>query len=68
MPKQFFQRFPVTQYDVDNDGDKKTVVDILRRVKARAEAITGGGIFYNYTMQEGDNPEIIADKYYGSSQ
>jgi hypothetical protein len=68
MPKQFFQRFPVTEYDVDNSGEKKTVVDVLRRVKARAEALSDGGVFYNYTMQEGDNPEIIADKYYGSSQ
>ena len=68
MPKRYFQRFPVTQYDVDNDGDQKIVVDVLRRVKLRAAAKADGGVFYNYQMQDGDNAEIIADKYYGSSE
>ena len=59
---------PAINYDVDGDGTTKVVIDILKRVKARAEAIVDGGIFYKYQIQEGDNAEIIADKYYGSSQ
>jgi hypothetical protein len=59
---------PTTDYDVDGDGTTKVVIDILRRVKLRADALLEGAIFYNYQMQEGDNAEIIADKYYGSSQ
>jgi len=59
---------PTTDYDVDGDGTTKAVIDILRRVKLRADVLLEGSIFYNYQMQEGDNAEIIADKYYGSSQ
>ena len=59
---------PLVHYDVDGDGTKKLVTDILRRVKARTETILDGAVFYNYQMQDSDNAEIIADKYYGSSQ
>jgi len=59
---------PTVDYDVDGDKTTKVAIDILRRVKLRADALLGGAIFYNYQMQEGDNAEIIADKYYGSSQ
>jgi len=59
---------PTVDYDVDGDGTTKVAIDILRRVKVRADALLDGAIFYDYQMQEGDNAEIIADKYYGSSQ
>ena len=59
---------PAIDYDVDGDGTTKVAIDVLRRVKLRADALLDGAIFYNYQMQEGDNAEIIADKYYGSSQ
>ncbi len=68
MPKRYFQMIPTIDYDVDGDGTTKVAIDILRRVKLRADAMLDGAIFYNYQMQDGDNAEIIADKYYGSSQ
>lgn len=68
MPKRYFQMIPAVDYDVDGDGTTKVAIDILRRVKLRAESLLDGAIFYNYQMQDGDNAEIIADKYYGSSQ
>ena len=68
MPLRLFQKFPSTAYDVDGDGSSKFAVDILRRIKVRAEALLDGAIYYNYSTQVGDTPEIIADKYYGSSQ
>nr|HIL74910.1 hypothetical protein [Rhodospirillales bacterium] len=68
MPKRYFQMIPAVDYDVDGDGTTKVAIDILRRVKLRAESLLDGAIFYNYQMQDSDNAEIIADKYYGSSQ
>ncbi len=67
MPKKYFQLLPTINYDVDGSGVTKVAVDVLRRVKARADILTDGAVFYNYQMQAGDNAEIIADKYYGSS-
>jgi len=66
MPKKYFQMIPTISYDVDGSGVTKVAVDVLRRVKARADILTDGAVFYNYQMQAGDNAEIIADKYYGS--
>ena len=59
---------PTVAYDVDGTNVQRTAVNVLKRVKLRADALTDGAIFYNYQMQEGDTPEIIADKYYGSAQ
>lgn len=66
MPKKYFQMIPTISYDVDGSGVTKVAVDVLRRVKARADILADGAVFYNYQMQSGDNAEIIADKYYGS--
>jgi hypothetical protein len=68
MPKRYFQMIPTVDYDVAGDGTTKVAIDVLRRVKLRADAMLDGAIFYDYQMQDGDNAEIIADKYYGSSQ
>lgn len=68
MPRDYFQTLPTVQYDSDGSGNVKLAIDILKRIKVRAEALTDGAVFYNYQMQEGDNPEIIADKYYGSTK
>lgn len=68
MPKQYFQNLPTIQYDIDNSGTKLLAINILKRIRVRSEAISDGAVFYNYQYQDGDTPEIIADKYYGSSQ
>jgi hypothetical protein len=68
MPKNYFQYLPTTEYQINGKDSAKLVVDILRRIKVRDELILDGAVFYNYQMQEGDTVEIIADKYYGSTQ
>ena len=68
MPKEYFEAFPVIEYAFDGDDATKLVVDIVRRIRVRPDALVDGAIFYNYQVQDGDNPEIIADRYYGSSK
>jgi hypothetical protein len=68
MPKNYFETLPTIQYDMDRTGQVKLASNILTRIRRRSNLTLSGGIFYNYPMQEGDTPEIIADKYYGSSQ
>ena len=53
---------------MDRTGQVKLASNILTRIRRRSNLTLSGGIFYNYPMQEGDTPEVIADKYYGSSQ
>ena len=52
---------------MDRTGQVKLASNILTRIRRRSNLTISGGIFYNYQMQEGDTPEVIADKYYGSS-
>lgn len=68
MPKNYFETLPTIQYDMDRTGQVKLASNILTRIRRRSNLTLSGGIFYNYPMQEGDTPEVIADKYYGSSQ
>ena len=51
--------------------DEKGVSTILTNIMARASIINdllnNPMIFYTYDIQEGDTPEIVADKFYGDS-
>jgi hypothetical protein len=66
MARNYFKSLPRTQYDINNNGTVKLVTNILTRIARKSNIALTGGLFYNYTMQEGDTPEIIADKYYGN--
>lgn len=68
MPKKYFSYIPTVEYDVDSSGVQLLAINILKRIKVKAAAISDGSVFYNYQYQDGDTPEIIADKYYGYAQ
>lgn len=44
------------------------VTDIIARVNIREKYSDKLSIFYPYSLQEGDTPEIIAEKYYGDAE
>jgi hypothetical protein len=58
----FFNRYPKLLY-----GDK-VVTDILARVVLREKYSNKIQLYYEYDLQEGDTPEIIASKYYGDPE
>jgi hypothetical protein len=66
MPKQFFRSLPALEYDINDDGVVRLATNILTRIARKSNLALSGGLFYNYPMQDGDNPEVIADKYYGN--
>ena len=62
----YFESIPkILTPDVNGDGI------ILTNLMARSEIIpsllNNPMMFYKYDIQEGDTPEIVADKYYGDS-
>lgn len=64
----FFSYFPSVDY-LCPDGCKKVVVDVFRRVKLREiQKTIKGSVFYKYTIQDGERPEHIAERYYGDTQ
>ena len=63
----FFSKFPKIPYDIKGDKNEKLVSDILRRVKMRTKLSDVANLFDTYDVPEGDTPEIIALKHFGSS-
>jgi hypothetical protein len=51
----------------DQNGIPILMTNLLARAKLIDELKDNTMLFYNYTIKDGDTPEIIADKYYGDS-
>lgn len=63
MAREFFKNYPTIQYGFDGTTTE-SVTNIMVRAKIKALVKENSRIFYEYTLQEGDTPEIIAYKYY----
>jgi len=68
----YFKDFPKFVYDFQytNDRDVRTsiVTDITRNVRFRKELMKNVTMFDEYDVQDGETPEIIAEKLYGNAQ
>jgi hypothetical protein len=66
---KYFNFFPTTPYtnsDVSTAYD--TVTNIISRFAFEESLKQNSSLFYSYDIQDGDTPEMIASKYYGSSE
>lgn len=63
--QSYFNKFPKLFYT--KDSKTNLVTNILARVSTIKENLDVNAIFYQYDIQEGDTPEIIAHKYYGDA-
>lgn len=62
---RFFNFFPKTVYSSDNKGNSlDSVTNIVARIGFESSLKQNTAAFYEYNIQEGDTPEIIAAKYY----
>lgn len=64
----YFSFFPKTPYDISKGGSSKDVVNIMLRFITKLQLQDRTAVFYNYTIQDGDRPDIIAAKYYGDAK
>jgi hypothetical protein len=67
----YFKDFPQFLYDFNygNGVTKTTVVrDITRNVRFRKEVLQNISMFDEYDVIDGETPEIIAEKFYGSPE
>ena len=64
---KYFTYFPKTLHDLRNTGRKTEVTNILRRFKVKDKLQDRVGLFYDYSIQEGDRPDVIAEKFYGNA-
>lgn len=68
VPIPYFQKFPTIGYPIDNSGELTIATDIMERIRIRYALLSDFLIFYTYTVKDGETPEIIAHKLYGSTE
>jgi hypothetical protein len=64
----YFANFPKIVYDFDltNGVDYKIVTDITRNVRLRKQILENISLYDYYDVEEGETPEIISEKIYGT--
>jgi hypothetical protein len=63
---KFFNFYPTTVYTNSNESTSYDIVtNIIARFAFEKSLKENSALFYSYDIQEGDTPEIIANKYYG---
>jgi hypothetical protein len=68
MPAAYFDNFPYFAYSLNNVGEFQWVTDIFRRTAPIAGLVKNKQVFYSYLIVEGETPEMIADRIYGSTK
>lgn len=64
----YFKEFPNFLYDFKIKGKSKPLLvkDISQNVRVRAEILANVTMYDEYDIRDGDTPEIISEKVYGS--
>jgi hypothetical protein len=62
---QYFDTLPKVVYS--NNGISQIYTNIMARASLMPEFLKSPSLYYTYTIQDGDTPEMIAAKYYGDS-
>ena len=64
----YFERFPLYEYDIQDTQNRTLITDILRRVNLKSNVAANTLIFDEYNVKDGEQPDIVADKYYGDPE
>ena len=64
----YFQNFPIIYYDFDINGQRivKVIKDITINVRIQKQLLENVTIYDEYDILDGETPEIISAKVYGS--
>lgn len=64
----YFDNFPTFLYDFEINGktEFKLIKDITQNVRLRKEILSNITLYDEYDIRDGETPEIIAEKVYGS--
>jgi len=63
----YFNYFPTIMYDPDGSGTAKMVTNIMKRVRVRANMVKEFAMLDPYDIQDGETPEIVADRHHGAT-
>lgn len=60
----YFEPFPTIKYDIKKNGKLNEVTNIFSRYKVLNVFKNQYAIYYDYTIKDGERPDVIAAKYY----
>jgi len=63
----YFSQFPKILYDIKGTDEYKVIPDIFRRIKIRSKVKDNYALFDSYDVNNGEKPEDVAFKVYGSA-
>lgn len=64
----YFEKFPTTNYSLDDISTVQTVRNIFLRIVFSDEIKNNYGLFDEYDVLDGETPEILADRFYSNPQ
>lgn len=64
----YFSKFPQLYYSYDSFNTAELITNIMARFSLEKETKDNTSIYYEYDVQEGDTPEIVASKIYDSPE
>ena len=65
---RYFNVFPKIDYDLENSNQLEFVTNIVSRFGIDEKLKENTSIYYKYNIEDGETPEILAAKYYGSPE
>lgn len=60
----YFSYFPTVQHDLTNIGQTVDLTNIIRRFKVKSSLLADTRAYNEYSIQAGERPDIVADKFY----
>ena len=60
----YFKKFPTYAYDIEDTNTYTLITDIMRRVNLKGNAKANTLVFQEYYVRDGEQPDIVAAKYY----
>ena len=65
---KYFNYFPKTVYNLDNSGALDSITNITTNFSFDKNILENSILYYQYDVQDGETPEIVAHKVYGDSE
>lgn len=68
---KYFDKFPKVPYRIDKSNNPRIYdmpTDVTIRLRVLIDKLDSVFHYYEYTVKEGETPEILAHKYYGDSE
>lgn len=67
---RFLDKLPRIRYDINKNGysNFETITDISFRFSIIKDVINNASAYYEYTIKDGETPEMLADRVYGDPE